>query len=199
MHHLSVGVGDDGTVTVEGTVDALYDKLDIYQLVSAVNGVTKIRDLVQVVTPMVLDATIQSDIERAVKDNSVILEPDRIKVGVTDGLVFLDGTVSYPKEKVMATTIASSQDGVKGVENRISVLPSKEARNDENIKVVLNEIVQNHFPLVSNDVSVKVNNGNVTVAGKVPTLWDKDHLRDEFLQVLGVKSVVENLKIQPAY
>jgi osmotically-inducible protein OsmY len=199
MHGLSVNAEENGTVTVKGTVDALYDKLDIYQRVSAVQGVTRIKDLVVVNAPIVPDATIQANVIRTIKDNSVILEPGRITVNVTDGMVFLDGTVSYQSEKLMATTIASWQDGVKGVENRLDVLASQEAKSDENIKTVLEEIVKNHFPLVSNAVGVKVENGNVTVNGKVQTLWDKSHLKEEFLQVAGVKSVVENLLVQPSY
>lgn len=198
MHPLTVTAESDGTVTIEGTVDAYYDKLDIYQIVSAVNGVTKIRDLVLVNTPMVPDNAIAANIVRTIKDNSVILEPDRITVNVDQGVVFLEGKVTYQKEKLMATTVASWQDGVKGVENRIEVLPAKEAKSDENLKVVLDEIVKNHFPLVSNTISVKVQDGNVTVDGKVQTLWDKAHLKEEFLQVAGVKAVVENLTVQPA-
>ncbi len=197
MHKLSVTAEEDGSVTIDGVVDAYYDKLDIYQRVSAVPGVTKIKDLVLVNTPLVPDAAIQANVERTIKDNSVILEPDKITVSVTEGLVFLEGTVSYPKEKLMATTIASWQDGVKGIENRIEVLASKEARSDANLKAVLDEIVKNHFPLVSRDISVKVENGVVTVEGTVQTLWDKSHLKEEFLQVAGVKSVVENLKVVP--
>ncbi len=199
MHLLSVRADEDGTVTIKGTVDAFYDRLDIFQLVSEVNGVTRIKDLVDVNTPTVPDDAIGANIIRTIKDNAIILEPDRITVTVNEGFVILDGTVSYYKEKLMATTIASWQDGVKGVDNRINVLPSQEAKSDENIKSVLDEIVKNHFQFVSSALSIKVANGNATVDGKVRTLWEKVHLKDEFLQVAGVKSVVENLEVQPAY
>ncbi len=199
MHHLSVSADENGTVTIQGIVDALYDRLDIFQIVSQVNGVKKIKDLVEVNTPLTPDESIKTNVVRTIKDNSVILEPDKITVTVDDGLVVLDGTVSYPKEKVMATTVASWQDGVKGVENRIQVLPSQEARSDENIKSVLDEIVKNHFPLVSGTVSIAVADGNVTVDGKVQRLWEKVNLKEEFLQVVGVKSVVENLEVEPAF
>jgi len=199
MHDLSVSVDTNGTVTIKGTVDALYDRLDIYQLVSEVNGVTGIKDLVDVNTPMLPDDMINANVVRTIKDNSVILEPDKIAVTVNEGVVFLDGTVSYYQEKLMATTIASSQDGVKGVENRINVLPSREVISDENIKSVLEEIVENHFPLVKGAVRIKVANGDVTLDGEVQALWDKVHLKEEFLKVVGVKSVVENLEVKPVY
>jgi osmotically-inducible protein OsmY len=199
MHLLTVSTDKNGVVSITGTVDALYDKLDIYQLVSQVHGVTKIKDLVEVNTPMVPDGMISANVERAIKDNSIILEPDKISVTVTDGIVFLRGTVSYNKEKIMATTISSWQDGVLGVENEINVLSSQEAKKDENIKTVLNEILSNHFSLVQNTVTIKVANGHVSLDGEVQTLWEKEHLKEEFLQVAGVKSVAENLNVKPGY
>jgi osmotically-inducible protein OsmY len=199
LYGLSVSVDTSGTVTIEGTVGALYDRLDIYQIVSRVNGVTGIKDLLDVQTLMLPDDIIKANVERTIKDNSIILEPDKIAVTVDEGVVFLDGTVSYYREKLMATTIASMQDGVKGVENRINVLPSREAKSDENIKSVLEEIVENHFPLVKGDVRIKVANGDVTLDGEVLSLWEKNHLKEEFLKIAGVKSVVENLIVKPVY
>ena len=43
MHLLDVRVDDGGVVTVKGVVDALYDRLDIYKIVSQVQGVTYIK------------------------------------------------------------------------------------------------------------------------------------------------------------
>jgi len=151
---------------------------------------------VYVNTPIVPDDMIKTNIRRTIQDNSVILEPDKITVNVNDGMIFLRGTVSNYTEKIMATTISSWQDGVKGVENEINVLPSQEAKSDENIKSILNEIIQNHFPFIDN-FSITVINGNVTLEGNAQTLWEKNHLKEEFLQVLGVKSVVENLEVKP--
>jgi osmotically-inducible protein OsmY len=197
MHNLSVSVDEKGVALIKGSVDALYDKLDIYQIVSGINGVTEIKDLVYVNTPTMPDAIIEANIVRTIKDNSVILEPENIAVTVTDGLVFLRGTVSFFKEKLMATTISSWQDGVKGVENEINVLPPLKAMSDENIKSILNDIIENHFPLENGNVSVIVANGDVTVEGEVQGLWGKNHLKEEFLQVSGVKSVADSLKIKP--
>lgn len=179
--------------------DALYDTLDIYQIVSKINGVTKIKDLVYVNTPLVPDEMINVNIRRAIKDNSIILEPDKITVTVTEGLVIIRGAVSNYKEKFMATTVSSWQDGVKGVKNEINVLSSQEARSDENVKSILSEIMQNHFPLIDGKISLKVVNGNVTLEGEVHTLWGKEHLKEEFLQVSGVKSVVESFEVKPLY
>jgi osmotically-inducible protein OsmY len=96
----------------------------------------------------------------------------------------------------MATTVSSSQDGVKGVENEITVMSSRKARSDENIKSILNEIVENQFPLINGTVKISVKNGDVVLDGEVKNIWEKNNLKIECLQVMGVKSVVENLKIK---
>lgn len=196
MHELFVSADEKGVVTITGQVNALYDKLDIYQTVSRINGVTAIKDLVVVNTPTLPDEMINANIVNAIKGNSIIMEPDKITVTVTDGLVFLKGTVSYYKEKLMAETVSSSQDGVKGVENEITVLSPREARSDENIKSILGEIMENQFPLINGKINVNVKNGEVTLEGEVLNLWEKSNLKNECLQVMGVKSVVEDLKVK---
>lgn len=199
MHNISVNVDAQGLVVITGDVDALYDKLDIYEIVSKISGVTEIKDMVHVVTPDLPDKMIEANVERAVKDNSVIMEPDKISVTVTNGLVLLRGTVSYPKEKLMAETVSSWQDGVRGIENEIQVLSPKQARTDENVAGIVNEIIENQFPLIFNrrSVQVNVNHGIVTLNGIVRSLWELTHLKQECLQVMGVKNVIEHLTVKP--
>jgi osmotically-inducible protein OsmY len=195
MDPFNIKADENGKVTIKGDVNTLYDKLNIFDIVAAVKGVKEIADEVIVDTPLMPDSIIADDIEDAIQNNSIILEPDKINVKVDEGVVFLDGTVSYYKEKLAAETIASQQDGVKGIENDINVLPPKQERSDENIKSILNEILINKFPMVKNNVNITVNNGDVVLSGEVQSLWEKSNLQKEFLQVLGVKSVTENLKI----
>jgi osmotically-inducible protein OsmY len=190
-----VGVDENGIVTIRGEVNTLYDRLNVFDIVSGVKGVKEIKDLLVINTPLLPDDIIKVNIENALKNNSIIIEPDKITVKVSSGLVFLNGSVSYYKEKLMAETITSWQDGVIAIENRITVLPPKAARSDENIKSILNEILINKFPLIKDKVNVKVDNGIVTLDGEVMSLWEKSNLKKEFLQVLGVKSITENLKV----
>jgi osmotically-inducible protein OsmY len=75
-------------------------------------------------------------------------------------------------------------------------MSSRKARSDENIKSILNEIVENQFPLINGTVKISVKNGDVVLDGEVKNIWEKNNLKIECLQVMGVKSVVENLKIK---
>ena len=195
MDQFIISADKNGKVTIKGEANTLYDQLNIFDIVSAVKGVKEISDQLIVNTPSIPDSMIADNIENALQYNSIILEPDKINVKVDEGVVFLDGTVSYYKEKLAAETIASQQDGAKGIENDINVLPPQQERSDENIKSILQEILINKFPMIKDKVNITVNNGDVVLGGEVESLWEKSNLRKEFLQVLGVKSVTENLKV----
>lgn len=191
-----VTVDDQGKVIIGGQVTTFYDKLNMFQIAAGVKGVVYIEDRVVVNTPLIADDIIKANIVRAIKDNSVILEPDKILVSVDQGLVILKGSVSYSNEKLMAETVASWEDGVLGVDNEIDVLPPQQVKTDENLKSVLNEIVKNKFPLVKDKVSIDVKNGDVTLAGEVGSPWEKISLKKECMRVLGVKNVVDNLIVK---
>lgn len=184
----------NGKINISGDVNSLFDRLRIYEIVARVPGVTFIENELNVNTEMVPDKIILDNILNQLGRTPSILEPDRIKVNVTNGLVFLTGDVSYYREKIMAETVASWQQGVKGIENEINVLPPKKAVSDDNLKIVLQEILKNHF-IIDKTLTFVVQNGIVTLNGKTGTLWDKTQIEKEFSHVLGVNKVINNLKV----
>ncbi len=185
----------DGTIVIEGNVPTFYDKLKIYEIVSKVPGVVTLSNQIVVDAPVVADKTIKSNIELEKKYVKSILEPDRIKVKIDNGIVFLDGTVSFYREKEMMETIASWQEGVKGVVNNLQVLPPKKATSDKNLKKILDQILKYEFPL-QDEVSYTIDDGDVVLKGKTTSLWAKNHIPVEFVKVLGVHSVKNNLVVQ---
>lgn len=196
LNHIHINASNKGDIQVSGSTSTLYNKYNIFDIVSKVHGVKTIQDMLDVKTAIVPDDEIQSNIIEELHLVKSILEPDRIKVHVDNGMVFLSGDVSYYREKKMAETVASWQNGAKGIQNNITVLPPKEAKSDQNIKTVLGEILNKDFPL-DNNLNINVNSGVVNISGKVVRLWDVKHIKDDFSNVLGVKKVVENLKVEP--
>ncbi len=191
-----VTADDNGKVIVRGKVDTYYDKLDVYEIVSKVPGVKEIEDLVVNTTEALPDDMVKANVVNGLKNSSVIIEPDSLDVSVDDGMVFLSGTVSFPKEKLMAETIASSQDGVMGLDNEIQVLPPAQARSDENLRTVIAEMIKYQFPLLDGKVKFTVVNGDVSLDGTVSSLWEKANVKKECSRILGVRSVTETLKIK---
>ena len=190
-----VSVNDYGKVMIKGEVPTLYDKMRIFEIASAVPGVFEIENLMTVANATVPDKTLESEILEALKENESILEPDRIAVRVNNGLVFFTGEVSFYREKLMATTIASWQKGVKGIENELTVLTPKAARSDANLDIILHEILENKFPL-DKKIDLTVQDGIVKLRGQAYRLWDKNKMEEEFLKVLGVKGVVNELTVR---
>ncbi len=186
---------NNGRVSVKGEVPTLYDKYRIFDIVSAVPGVKEIEDLITINTPVTADDIIKANIDEELKLVHSIEEPDRIKVTVDNGIVFLKGTVSYYREKLEAETVVSWQQGVLGIENDLKVLPPKEAKSDANLKIILNELLKNRFP-IDNNVLITVNNGVVTLTGDAFSLRDKRDMEKEFSRVLGVKRVVDKTTLE---
>jgi len=192
----TVTASEEGNVTLEGNVNSLYDKYRIFEIASRVPVVRKISNQVTVNTPVIADKMIEANILQEMKYVSSILEPDRISVRVNNGVVFLDGKVSFYREKIMMKTIASWQKGVKGIVNKLAVLPPKKAKSDENLMKVLNQIMKHEFPIEDN-IQFTIDDGNVTLKGTATSLWAKNNIEEEFLNVIGIKDVENNLDVKP--
>lgn len=183
-----------GRVTIKGEVSTLYDRLEIFDLISGVPGVKEISDQLVVNTPVIPDNIIKTNIEDEINLIRAILEPDQIKVSVNNGVAILDGTVSFYREKQMAETAASWQEGVKGIVNNISVLPPKVAQSDQNLENILKNMLSHNFPM-EKGISFQVKDGIITLSGNGSSLWVRNNIEKEFLQVLGVKKVENQLTV----
>lgn len=193
----NVSVNNQDVLTIQGTVNTLYDKLKLQELIAEVPGIKNINSEIDIETAMLPDKEIEENIINELELNKSILDPDRIKVNVKNGVVTLSGDVSYYNERIMAQSIASWQNGIKNMISNIKVLPPAIARSDENLDEIITDLLKDRFPL-ENNVVVEVNDGIVTVSGGVKNLWSKKHIADEIHQVIGVSSVVNNLIIIPA-
>ena len=77
----------------------------------------------------------------------------------------------------------------------MSPLPPKKAKSDENLKRVLQGILDNRFPIEKN-VDFGIKDGVVTLNGTVTTLWAKNQIEEIFSNVIGVKSVNNYLAVE---
>ncbi len=186
-----------GKIRIQGQVPTLYDRYLVFEIVSKVPGVKEIEDNLAITTSTLPDSVIATNVEEELNLVSSILEPERIHVRVDNGVVFLTGEVSFYREKIMAKTAASWQEGVMGIVNEIKVLPPQKAVSDANLRMVLQDILDSRFSLDKN-VSFTVDNGTVVLNGPVVSLWDKQQMQQEFSRVIGVKKVVNNLVVEPA-
>lgn len=112
---------DKGWVTLEGTVNAYWEKIEAENEALDVNGVLGVTNNLAVVpTGSYLDENIAQDIVSALERN-VHVNADDIDVKVEDGEVTLDGTVKTYTAKNAAFDSALYTPGVVLVNNRIIV------------------------------------------------------------------------------
>ncbi len=194
--NFNVSANSKGIVRIEGNVNTLYDKYNIFDIVEKVRGVKGINDFITVNTPMLPDDIVQAGIENELRIDKSILEPNRIKVHVVNGIVVLSGTVSYYKEKLQAETVASWQKGATGIINQIKVLPVKSAVSDKNLSIIIKDIIKDRFP-IDKKLHYLVKDGVVTLKGYSHNMWVTDHLQKDCLKIHGVKKVINDIKIAP--
>ncbi len=192
--NFNITANKKGIVTIEGQVNTLYDKYNIFDIASRVPGVKGIEDFISVNAPIRPRDFIKYGIENKIYLDNSILEPNRIKVNVAgNGLVILSGEVSYPKEKLEAETVASWQKGATGIINLIKVLPEKIATSNKNIRTEVHDIIKDDFPLDKN-THFSVNKGIVTINGHSNDIWGIDHLLKDCHKIEGVKKVIDDVK-----
>lgn len=197
-NNFNITANGSGVVTINGNINSLYNKYRIFDIVERIRGVKDIKDLITVNTAPVPDNVIRGHILQELKLNGAILEPNRIKVSVNNGEIVLRGDVSYYREKLIAESIASWQKGATGITDNIKVLPPKVAVSDKNLKIILSDILKDHFP-VETKVNFKVNRGMVLLDGYTHTLWAKRHIARDFRRVKGVHDVLNHIITSPEH
>jgi osmotically-inducible protein OsmY len=120
-HRIAITVSN-GRAYLMGTVHSPVERSRVEQVASRVAGATRIvNDLALApAPPLRMDLRIGEAIERDFAF-SPVLDPDRIKVHVDDGVVLLTGSVDSPEERRAATDYAY-QEGAKLVVNKLRVV-----------------------------------------------------------------------------
>lgn len=111
----------DGWVTLEGSVDSIFQKEAAESAVQYLGGVRGIANQIAVLSKT-SSAAVSEKIEEALRRNAEV-EARRIKIETLNGVVTLSGTVDSWTEKEEAERAARSAPGVTKVENHIVIAP----------------------------------------------------------------------------
>jgi osmotically-inducible protein OsmY len=185
-----------GVVYLRGTVPTYYEKRVATEIVNRIKGVVDVVNELRVapVTPR-SDAAIAADV-RAALERDAWVDADKITVTVTNGVVYLSGTVDSYTEKSYAESDAWSVEGVVDVVNNITIVPRPTRADAEIATDVRADLVRN-IRIDPSRISVEVVNGVVYLRGSVSTIGQKWLASDVAWWTPGVKDVVNELQVVP--
>lgn len=139
---------------------------------------------------------LQTDVQNAIKWEPLL---NAAEIGVTakDGVVSLTGVVDNYSKKMEAENAAKKVIGVKALVENIEVkFPNTWSKTDAEIANEVLTGLQNNWSVQNDKVTVKVENGWVTLEGELPWNYQKEAAKDTVNYLAGVKGVTNNIKIQ---
>jgi osmotically-inducible protein OsmY len=140
---------------------------------------------------------LQTDVQRELEWEPEI-DARHIVVATKDSAVTLSGYVSSHFEKTRAVAAAERVCGVKAVADELEVRLSVEhEREDADIAASIAHILEWSLVLSRQNIQAKVSNGNVTLTGEVTWNYLRVEAERSVNHLLGVKSVVNRITIEP--
>ena len=110
-----------GFLTLEGTVEWMYQKAAAQSAVTYLKGVKGVSNLIRI-SPMATTGQVKTNIEEALK-RSAEIDARQVRVEADNGTVTLSGSVHSWAERHEAERAAWAAPGVGRVENHIAVTP----------------------------------------------------------------------------
>lgn len=139
---------------------------------------------------------LQTDVQNAIKWEPLL---NAAEIGVTakDGVVSLTGTVDSYAKKMEAENAAKKVIGVKGLVEKIEVHISDDfSKNDADIAKEVLVGLKNNWSVPNDKVTVKVENGWVTLEGELPWNYQREAAKSAVNYLMGVKGITNNIKIK---
>ncbi len=145
---------------------------------------------------MKTNEVLQKNVQDAIKWEP-LLNAAEIGVTVKDGIVSLTGVVDSYIKKMEAENAAKKVVGVKAVVENIEVnfTNSFTKTNIEIANEALSALKSN-WSVPTNKVTVKVENGWITLEGELYWNYQKDAAKSAVSHLAGVKGVCNNIKIK---
>jgi osmotically-inducible protein OsmY len=141
------------------------------------------------------DAEIRRDVERELEwDPSV--DGRRIGVAVEEGVVSLTGDVPSMSDKWRAERAAEKVGGVRAIVNELEV-KSEYERDDTDIAEAAVHALKWNVRVPSDDITVKVAKGWVTLTGEVRWDFQRRAAEDAVRDLYGVRGVTNSIAVRP--
>ena len=172
---------EDGIVTLTGTVDLYQDKLDAAKKVKKLANVSGVRNDIAVTGQTVPDSQLQQKLAKKLAYDRVGYYDNAfnyLALDVKDGVVTLSGDTMNDVAKDSALAIVTRTPGVKDVVNEVKVLPV--SMFDDSLRIRTARVIYRDSVLVRyatdpvDPIRIVVDNGHVTLYGRVQSTMDKN-------------------------
>ncbi len=145
---------------------------------------------------MKTNEVLQKEVQEAIKWEP-LLHAAEIGVIAKDGIITLTGTVDNYTKKQEAEHAAKSVQGVKAVVEKIDVhFANFGAKTDNEIATEIINAFKWNWKIPNDKIQVKVENGWVSLDGEVNWNYQKDAAKSVISDLMGVKGVVNSIKIK---
>ena len=138
---------------------------------------------------------LNDDVVEELKDDPAV-DSSRIAIAVDNGVVTLSGTVSTYWQKVEAERAVRRVIGVRAVANDVKVeVAGAHVRNDTDIAAAAADAIRWHSDL-PDTVEATVDNGWVTLTGKVDWQFQRNAVEYAIRHLSGVKGVINRIELK---
>jgi osmotically-inducible protein OsmY len=190
----------DGCVELTGTVRDFAARRSANADAWAIDGVREVSNLLIVRFPLDFevpeDKEIESTAQMTLAWNREIYSAD-VDVSVVGGVVKLEGTVDAYWQKWRAEELVSDLSGVRDVQNHLAVVPGERHADKQIAEEIEAALIRGAY-VDAQEITVKVEDGNVKLTGTVPTAFARVRAYDAAARTPGVVSVDNNISIVEA-
>lgn len=184
----------EGAVTLTGFVHSFTEKVAADRAAKSIYGVRAVANDIEV-RPMTVrtDPEIARDVIEAMKIDLRVPD-DRIKAGIRDGFVTLEGKVDWHYQREAAESCARKVNGVRGVTSKIEVKPTA---SKTEVKTKIEDALRRSAEVDARRITVSAQDGVVTLHGNVHSWLEKIAATRGAWAAPGVSRVIDHLEIVP--
>jgi osmotically-inducible protein OsmY len=184
---------NEGVATITGFVHSYAEKVAAEKAAKSVYGVKAVANDIEVKPMTRTDPEIARDVLDAMKLDLRVPD-DRIKAGIGDGFITLEGNVEWHYQREAAESCARKVNGVRGVTNKIEVKPKVSTTE---VKTKIEDALRRSAEVDARRITVSAQDGAVTLYGNVRSWFEKQAAERAAWAAPGVSRVIDNIAVVP--
>jgi osmotically-inducible protein OsmY len=187
----------EGKVTLTGVVSTYTARNAAVADAWGIAGVKDVTNLLSIVFPPTFDVPADKEIKRRAEMRLAWhsgFDKVDIDISVVRGVVKLEGAVDAYWQRWKAESLVSELMGVRNIENHLTVVPG-ESYVDHDIAEQIESALKRNPIIDAEAVTVKVECGQVTLTGSVPTYYARGRAYSIAAQTAGVINVDNNVTV----